>query len=583
MNEADYLVIYKKLLDASSDIYLIITVHSICRYANPAAIQFFCGPEDKLTNKPIQETFKQFPTFWSSLQRGLKQAVKAHKKVEILTPIKNDCQYFLQIHPIPEQKEKIFLIQGKNVIEMAKLSHCLLYNSEKLPSEFDWSKRKQQIDLLHQTCQEISHTLDLKVVMNALKSFITGSMNCSTLLVWQYDSHRQMISCTYGYQHELGELDISKIPPIPLNPDENSDPKGWAIQSGAPILTGDYENLLNSSKIGNSGNPQTDSSINKKEKRNKTNSAIFMPIESRGKVIGVIEVLSCYRNAFSEEDLKLIEVITPHISAAVQNATYFQQTQYNLKEKIAAEKKLQKYTEGLEEIVKEQARELKKAQDELIKQEKLAALGQLAGGVAHELRNPLGVIKNVLYLIHVSNEAHSEELRNHLDMIENETENAQYVISSLLDYARPGTTKPQRIKIEELVINALNRSKSPNSIRIQTDFRDGLKEVPVDVQQMEHVLMNLFTNAVQAMPDGGTLTIRTEEVNDTVQIKISDTGCGISEENLENLFKPLYSTKARGIGLGLAVSKLFVEANGGTISVETIIGKGTTFSIRFPV
>jgi signal transduction histidine kinase len=250
---------------------------------------------------------------------------------------------------------------------------------------------------------------------------------------------------------------------------------------------------------------------------------------------------------------------------------------------------------------------LSTAQEELVRQEKLAILGQLSGSVGHELRNPLGVMNNAVYFLKTVLSEGDETVREYLGIIENEIRNSQRIITDLLDFARTGTPQTQAVTARELLDESFGKCALPENVALRTDFPDTLPALRVDPLQTGQVLQNLITNAVQAMPRGGSLRIgakyvrcalsdvrcfegnnverRTSNVapdTDFVEISVEDSGEGITPENLKKLFQPLFTTKARGIGLGLVVCRNLAEANGGRIEVESELGKGTTFTVVLP-
>ncbi len=258
----------------------------------------------------------------------------------------------------------------------------------------------------------------------------------------------------------------------------------------------------------------------------------------------------------------------------------------DITERKRAEEALKEYSERLEEMVEERTQELRDAQEQLVRREKLAILGQLAGGVGHELRNPLGVISNAVYFLQMTLTEADETTKEYLEMISAEVRNSSKIISDLLDFSRTRMPDRERVAVSELVAEVLEKRPPPVEVEVITQIAPDLPPVFVDPRQMGQVLVNLVVNAYQAMKEGGRLVIKTSEVSEkpprSVAISITDTGCGIPEENMAKLFEPLFTTKARGIGLGLAVSKSLVEANGGSIEVESEEGKGSTFTVRLP-
>lgn len=247
-----------------------------------------------------------------------------------------------------------------------------------------------------------------------------------------------------------------------------------------------------------------------------------------------------------------------------------------------AEAELKSYSERLEEMVEERTRELQEAQEQLIRREKLAILGQLAGGVGHELRNPLGVISNAAYYLKMVLSDADETVSEYLNIISSEVRNSEKIVSDLLDFSRIRGTSKEAVTISHLVSVSLEKRPPPEHVEVITEIPLGLAPAYVDSSQMVQVLMNLVINAIQAMPEGGRLILRAKSDGDMILIFVIDEGPGISEENMKKIFDPLFTTKARGIGLGLAVSKNLVEANGGWIGVESEEGRGSTFTLALP-
>ena len=247
-----------------------------------------------------------------------------------------------------------------------------------------------------------------------------------------------------------------------------------------------------------------------------------------------------------------------------------------------AELALKQYSENLEEKVDDRTHELREAQEALVLKEKLAVLGQLGGGVAHELRNPLGVISNAVYFLKSSLTEVDDTTEEYLDMISSEITVAIQIIENLLSLTRKEVPSMEMTPVAELVTRGFIRQVPPQGVRMSTIITDEMLSVLADPSQIVHVLENLFSNAYQAMPEGGELTLKAWEEDGNVLISVADSGSGIPEENLHEIFEPLFTTKARGIGLGLALSRDLISANLGSIEVESAVGKGSTFTLRLP-
>ncbi len=244
---------------------------------------------------------------------------------------------------------------------------------------------------------------------------------------------------------------------------------------------------------------------------------------------------------------------------------------------------LEEYSERLVEMVSEQTEALHQAQMQLLEQEKLVLLGQLAGGVAHELRNPLAVINNSTYFLRLILDNRDALTDEYLDIIEGRIFEAEKIITALLSLARVQANSPGETDLAKLITEVVHEYPPPETVTLTNKISPEMSLVWVDRQQIKQVLVNLFINAYQAMPTGGELTISTETTSDQLHLSITDTGVGMSSDTLEKIFDPLFTTKAQGIGLGLAVSMNLAQVNNGTIAVESVEGQGSTFTITLPI
>ncbi|MBC7256775.1 MAG: hypothetical protein H5T66_11820, partial [Chloroflexi bacterium] len=218
--------------------------------------------------------------------------------------------------------------------------------------------------------------------------------------------------------------------------------------------------------------------------------------------------------------------------------------------------------------------------------ERLAAVGRLAASVAHELRTPLMVMRSGLYFLDrlVAEERFDspETFRRYIQKVDAEIDRQSKIINDLLFFSRNRPRRLVSVDINALVKEAIMRVTMPESVRVEYDLAPNLSPILADGDQIQQVLINLITNAVQAMPEGGTLTLRTAVEEHFAVVQVQDTGVGMTAEQMAHLFQPFYTTREQGIGLGLAVSRSIVEGHRGTISVESEPGKGTTFTVRLP-
>lgn len=242
------------------------------------------------------------------------------------------------------------------------------------------------------------------------------------------------------------------------------------------------------------------------------------------------------------------------------------------------------FTHELEQRVEQRTAELREAQNTLVRRERLAILGQLAGSVGHELRNPLGVMTNAVFYLEAVLANQPEQVQEYLGILKTQIGLSEKIIADLLDYARIKPPQRDYVPLADLVDEQRRRYPAGDDIQVVTDYEEGLPPAYVDRVHIGQVVLNLITNAIQAMPNGGTLTLRGRKLNGNgIVLEVQDTGVGIAPENQDKVFEPLFTTKARGIGLGLAVSRGLAQANGGSLTLVSKIGRGSTFSLTLPV
>jgi two-component system, NtrC family, sensor histidine kinase HydH len=223
--------------------------------------------------------------------------------------------------------------------------------------------------------------------------------------------------------------------------------------------------------------------------------------------------------------------------------------------------------------------------DERLEREKSMMLEEMAPVLAHEIKNPLGSIKGAAQ--YLATEIESEDNKRILNVIIEETDRLNSVMSQFLTYAKPHKYDKKEQKIEpvlEKIISLVEARKIMDSVTLKKEIQENLPAIKMDSEKIMQVVLNLVFNAIEAMPEGGVLTIgakRFERENtEGIEILVRDTGKGITREEMKNIFKPFYTSKERGVGLGLAISNRIVRGHGGSIKVKSIVGKGSSFRIR---
>ncbi len=228
--------------------------------------------------------------------------------------------------------------------------------------------------------------------------------------------------------------------------------------------------------------------------------------------------------------------------------------------------------------------QLEQVQAKLIRAERLAAVGELASGVGHELRNPLNVIRNCAYLLHTTlDKLEDAEALGTLAILDKQVDIANKIITDLLDFTRVAPPAPVCIDLNVLVRESLSWVSVPEQVTVRNNCNGQPRYIRADAEQIGRVFTNIIANAFQSMNSrGGQLTIEVGGETGLSWARFRDEGCGIPAENLDKVFEPLFTTRHRGIGLGLAISRRLVEQNGGKIEVASQVSQGTTFTVTLP-
>jgi signal transduction histidine kinase len=309
-------------------------------------------------------------------------------------------------------------------------------------------------------------------------------------------------------------------------------------------------------------------------------SFAVVPLLSRDKVLGGIAADNLMsQTVITEKKLQSLMIFANQAALALENALMYEE--------------LRAFSNQLGEGVKRATAELEDTQRQLFQSEKLAALGKLSAGIAHEIRNPLTSIKILIHSL-VDEMATAASREKDLAVIETEIERVNKIIKQFLDFARPRppSLEPRDVrKVLEETIALVVYEMEAQGVLLKREDDPALPPVPMDGEQMKQVFLNLLLNAIQAMPQGGKLKVATAvqrhsggtHGSPVVTITFQDSGEGIAEEIQSRIFEPFFSTKEEGIGLGLPIAQRIIEEHGGEIKLESTLGKGTTFYITLPL
>jgi len=421
-------------------------------------------------------------------------------------------------------------------------------------------QRAQELSFLHEISQSM-HTLDLDEILELILKGVAQGIGFDRVRLYLLDEKKDQLICRVAVGMEKDKIENLNLP---YDPEDNIISR--AIRERRPFIV---ENAQEDPRV----NPGIIRFLDVK-------SFIAVPLLSRSRVLGAVAADNLISQVeIKESKVQSLMIFVNQAALALENALMFEE--------------LKAFSAQLEDRVRRATGELRLAQRQLVQSEKLAALGKIAAGIAHEIRNPLTSIKILIHSL-ADDQATPADREKDLAVIEGEIGRMNGIIKQFLDFARPRPPSLEPVEIERLLDETLSLLKYEmeiQEIRCEKDYTIGLPPVPVDSEQMKQVFLNLMLNAIQAMKGGGTLRISTalkialpgKAGEPWMEVTVSDTGKGIPKEIRSRIFEPFFSTKEEGVGLGLPIAERIVEEHGGEMGVESEPGKGTTFWIHLPL
>jgi len=420
------------------------------------------------------------------------------------------------------------------------------------------TQRVKELNILYSIGKSVAQLVDLETALNRIVEaavYITSAEEGSLLLV-DRETGELYLRAARGLGEKFARGFRLKV---------DQSLAGRVVQTGEPIRI---------------ESTATDQSL-KIKTGYLVKSMLNVPLRVGSRVIGVL----CVDNKvspkpFTENDQKLLSALADYASISIVNAQLFQELRRSRDE-------IQKWNQELERRVAERTEELRRIQSQLIRAEQLASIGQLAAGIAHEINNPLGIIlgfaQSILEQMRADN-----PLRGPLRIVERETLRCKRIVQNLLDFSRQSELALSSTDLRSVIegaLAALSHQIAQQGIEVERSYETDVPLVLVDAQQMHQVCANIILNAIQAMPKGGKLTLTVQVVAEEIWLQFKDTGIGIPEENLGRIFDPFFTTKevGQGTGLGLSVTFAIVKQHGGSIEVESAVGKGSCFTIKLPL
>ena len=304
---------------------------------------------------------------------------------------------------------------------------------------------------------------------------------------------------------------------------------------------------------------------------------LYAPLRlPEGRIVGILSIDDPVDGKKpTRESLAPLELFLYLAAVAIESAELIK----NMKE---AKGQIKQYAEKLESMVDERTCALNESEERRIKAERLAAIGEVAACVGHDLRNPLTAINGAAYYLRTKmKNRQNKEFQEMLNVVEKAVKYSNKIVNDLLDFSKEIHLEKRCVTLKKLVERTIKEAEIPANIKTR-NLMDGTS-LYIDQEQMKRVFANIIRNAAEAMPKGGELEIKSTKNQENITISFRDTGVGIPKKNLKRIFEPLYTTKPRGVGLGLKICKRIVEAHGGKIEVESKKGEGSAFKITLPL
>jgi signal transduction histidine kinase/putative methionine-R-sulfoxide reductase with GAF domain len=479
--------------------------------------------------------------------------------------LRNQPMAILNVIKEPLYKEKE-LAKKEGLVSMLSVPMCIkdrvigvinCYTS--YPHSFSKSEEEILTTVANQAaiCIENSglmETLDVDEILRLVLEGVTKNIGFDRARLYLVNEKTNVLECRMA----VG-IDEERIKGITLSLDPEDSVVARSIYEKQPFIIPDA-----------SKDPRVNPAL--KEKLN-LHSLVVIPLFAKEKALGAIAADFVEPNKnITKEALESVMVFAQQAGLAIHNAFMYQE--------------LKTFSQQMEEKIRRTTADLKKTEAQLIRSEKLAALGQLAAGIAHEIRNPLTSI-NILIHSLTENLPSGNSHREDLKVIEEEINRINEILDRFLRFAKPAPPLLERTDVASIFEETLQLIRpriEKQRIVVQKEFQS-LPIILMDREQMKQVALNLLLNAVQAMPDGGTLALRGRNSEDGqwIHISIQDSGMGIPSEDMNKLFDPFFSTKEGGIGLGLSIAHRIIDQHHGKIEVESVPGKGTLFTVWLPV
>lgn len=535
---------------------LIVTVTANVMDSKICSLWILDERDQKLKLKATQSISEEY---LKERSLGLGEGVVGH------VALHNRPMAIVDVLKEPLYKEKE-LARREGLVSMLSVPMCIkekvigvinCYTS--YPRTFSKSEEEMLLTVANQAaiCIENSglmETLDIDEILRLVLEGVIKNIGFDRARLYLVNEKRNVLECKMA----VG-VDVEKIKGIELPLDPEASIVSRSVMEKKPYIIPD-------ARMDPRVNPVL------KEKFN-LHSLVVIPLFTKEKALGAIAADHTEPGRrLTQETLDSVMRFAQQAGLAIQNASMYQE--------------LKHFSRQMEERIQKTTADLRKTEAQLVRSEKLAALGQLAAGIAHEIRNPLTSINILIHSLRErlpSENSQQEDLK----VIEEEIHRMNEIVNQFLRFAKPASPlleKTDVLSIVEETLQLLRPHIEKQRIVVEKEFQ-ALPMIQMDPEQMKQAMLNLLLNAIQAMPEGGELTLRGQNSKEGqwIHLSIEDSGMGISPEDIDKLFDPFFSTKEGGIGLGLSITHRIIDQHHGKIEVESDPGHGTLFTVWLPI
>ncbi len=490
-----------------------------------------------------------------AMGEGVVGQVALHNKPMAITNVLQE--------PLYKEKE---LAQREGLVSMLSVPMCIrekvigvinCYTSS--PRKFSKSEEEMLLTVANQAaiCIENSglmETLDIDEILRLVLEGVIKNIGFDRARLYLINEKRNVLECKMA----VG-VDVEKIKGIELPLNQESSVVSRSVIEKVPYV---IPEAMSDPRV----NPVLKKKFN-------LHSLVVIPLLAKEKALGAIAGDHTEPGKrLTQEKLESVMTFAQQAGLAIQNAFMYQE--------------LKNFSQKMEERIQKTMTDLRKAEAQLIRSEKLAALGQLAAGIAHEIRNPLTSINILIHSLKEKLPPQNSQ-RQDLQVIEEEIHRINEIVDQFLRFAKPAPPLFEKVDVLSMmdeILQLLRPQIEKQRIVVSKKFQ-ALPFVLIDREQIKQAFLNLLLNAIQAMPTGGQLILAGHNSKDGqwIELSVKDTGVGISEENIQKLYDPFFSTKEGGVGLGLSITHRIIDQHQGKIEVESSPGEGTLFKVCLPI